>query len=260
MKSSTPTNKKRNTGTKKTVPAKTSKGKTVYIAIAIFFLVFLAAGYVFLREPENQAPADLMKKTEEPSRSDVTTGPVAVLDNRIAVTNATLQAEVVDNKDILKVVVRKTTGESDKEIVYRYEWTINGKPAGNGSDSLSGFKRGDNVTVMITPFDGEAAGKPRKLIVDIQNTTPKVHESREPKYDGKLFTMQINASDPDGDVLSYELLKGPKGMTIDKKSGMINWPVQENGGGEYPVTAKITDGHGGETTYQLTATIPKASP
>ncbi len=158
------------------------------------------------------------------------------------------------------MVVRKTTGESDKEIVYRYEWTINGKPAGNGSDSLSGFKRGDNVAVTITPFDGEVAGKPRNLIVDIQNTTPKVHKSKEPKYDGKIFTMQINASDPDGDALSYELLNGPKSMTIDKKSGTVSWPVQENNGGEYPVTVKITDGHGGEITYQLTATIPKASP
>ena len=173
---------------------------------------------------------------------------------------AKLQLESIDNKDIVKVIVEKTAGENNKEIIYKYEWSINGQPAGNGSDSFSGFKRGDKVAVKITPFDGEKPGESRTLVLDVQNTTPKVSESKEPKYDGKTFTAQISASDPDGDTLSYELLNGPEGMTIDNKSGMVNWPLKENNGGDYPVKVKITDGHGGETTYELTATIPKEPP
>ncbi|MBA4390026.1 MAG: hypothetical protein C0399_03715, partial [Syntrophus sp. (in: bacteria)] len=129
-----------------------------------------------------------------------------------------------------------------------------------GSDSISGFKRGDKIAVKITPFDGEKRGKPRTLTVDVQNTTPKVSESKEPKYDGKMFTVQINASDPDGDPLSYELLSGPQGMTIDNKSGMVNWSVKDNDAGDHTVKVKISDGHRGEVMYQLTATIPKDIP
>jgi len=49
-------------------------------------------------------------------------------------------------------------------------------------------------------------------------------------------------------------------MTIDKKNGIVTWPVQGNGSGEYPLSVKITDGHGGEITYQMTVTIPKELP
>ncbi len=95
--------------------------------------------------------------------------------------------------------MKRPQGEDNREIIYKYEWSINGQPAGGGSDSMSGFKRGDKIAVKITPFDGEKPGKPRTLTLDVQNTTPKVSESKEPKYDGKIFTAQINASDPDGD-------------------------------------------------------------
>ena len=166
----------------------------------------------------------------------------------------------MDNKDIVRVLIEKSTGTSGESITHTYEWSINGQPAGSGSDSISGFKRGDKVAVKITPFDGEKPGKARTLTLDVQNTTPKVSESKEPKYDGKTFTAQVNASDPDGDTLSYELLSGPEGMTIDNKSGMVNWPLKEDKSGDYPVKVKITDGHGGEITYQLTATIPKEPP
>ncbi len=254
-------NKRQNTtGRKKTVK-KPEKNKILILAVAIvtIFIIVLITGYIFFKGPSDLT-TDNSKKGEEPFYADGQVIPVPDRGFQAAVEKAKLQLESVDNRDMMKVIVEKTTDANNKEIMYTYEWSITGQPAGNGSDSISGFKRGDKVSVKITPFDEEKTGQPRTLVLDVQNTTPKVSPVKEPKYDGKIFTAQINASDPDGDTLAYELLSGPEGMVIDKKSGTIHWIIKEDKEGDYPVKTKISDGHGGETTYELTATIPKELP
>ncbi len=261
MKSSMPT-KRQNTAVRKKAAKKPEKNKTLFLAVAIVVvcIIFLITGYFFFRGLSDSTTDSPLKKDETPSGAGGPVAPVADEGFQAALEKAKLQLESIDNKDVLKVIVLKTKGTDNKEITYKYEWSINGQPAGNGSDSLSGFKRGDKVAVKVTPFDGETPGQSRTLALGVQNTTPKVSQGKEPTYDGKIFTAQINVSDPDGDTLSYELLSGPEGMVIDKKSGMIHWAVKEGKEGDYPVKTKISDGHGGETTYELTVTIPKELP
>jgi hypothetical protein len=179
---------------------------------------------------------------------------------QIKITKAVFNPEYINGKDMLKVVAEAKGPTGSEEIRMRYEWKINSQNAGNGGDNISGFKRGDKISVTITPYTENQTGHPVTLNLQIANTTPGVFGGKELTNDGKTFSYQINAQDPDGDALSYELLSGPEGMTIDKKSGLLNWPLRENNGGEHPVKVKIIDGQGGEITYQLTATIPKQSP
>jgi hypothetical protein len=252
--------KKQKLSTNRKFRKKTARNKIILISIAILAFVMLVTGYYFFKRPSGILTDGSSEKTERPSHNrDNPAIPAEIENFQGAIAKAKLKLEAVDNKDILKVIIEKAGEAKNGEISYKYEWTINGQPAGSGGDSVSGFKRGDKVAVKITPFEGEKTGSSRVLTVDVQNTPPKVSESREPKYEGKTFTAQINGADTDGDTLSYELLKGPEGMKIDKKSGMVSWPLKDNDAGDYPVSVKITDGHGGETTYQLTATIPKES-
>ena len=60
------------------------------------------------------------------------------------------------------------------------------------------------------------------------------------------YTYQIQASDPDGDVLSYQLLTGANGMTIDATTGLLSWghPVA----GNYQVVVAVKDAAGGVAT------------
>jgi hypothetical protein len=252
--------KKQNTKVNRKIRKSAIDKRTILSICAAAFLVVIIVLYIVFKGPTEVVTNGSLKKAEEPYSPDKPAVSITTEGFQGAVAKAKLKMEAVDNKDIVKVIVEKIDGANNKEINYTYEWSINGLPVGSGSDSVSGFKRGDKVVVKITPFDGEKPGSSRTLILDVQNATPKVSESKEPKYDGKTFTAQVNASDPDGDTLSYELLSGPEGMTIDKKSGVVNWTLKENKDGDYPVKVKITDGHGGEITYQLTATIPKEPP
>jgi hypothetical protein len=237
--------------------------RAIYITSAVILIVAAIAALAYFllhQEPDISDPS----RTDVSQNSSQTPGTSAQsIDSdkgQIRIIKAVFSPEYLNGKDVLKVVAEAKGPKGSEEIQMKYEWKINSQDAGNGGDNISGFKRGDKISVKITPYIENQAGYPVTLSLQIANTTPGVFGGKELTNDGKAFTYQINAQDPDGDALSYELLSGPEGMTIDKKSGLVNWPVKENSGGEYPVKVRIIDGQGGEITYQLTATIPKQPP
>ncbi|MBA7542533.1 hypothetical protein ES705_34856 [subsurface metagenome] len=57
---------------------------------------------------------------------------------------------------------------------------------------------------------------------------------------GVLYTYDVEATDPDGDKLTYSLTVMPSGMIITPATGLIVWtPPAE---GDYDVTVKVSDG------------------
>ena len=204
------------------------------ILVSIVILCVLGVSlYVLVSKPltERLVPKGVMgRKTDDEESSAL---PVKG-DVQFAITKARLQLESVDNRDVVKVIVEKVSGRDVEGVTYKYEWLNNGQPAGDG-DSISGFKRGDRIAVKITPFDGDKPGQPRTLSMEIQNSTPKVSEGKQLKYDGKTFSYQVNASDPDGDPLAYALVESPKDMSIDTKTGTINWQMKEGDYGLHTV-------------------------
>jgi len=164
------------------------------------------------------------------------------------VKNAKLILESMNGQDIMKVSIQEKTPEG---ITWVYEWTKNNEPFGKG-DSVNGFKRGDNIAVKITPFDGENYGVAKVLTTEIKNTVPRVIEGQTATLEGKNLTYQLKAIDPDGDTLSYSLVEGPPGVTVDQKSGLITWSNVPEDQQKMDIKVKINDGHNGEIIYQST--------
>jgi len=57
-----------------------------------------------------------------------------------------------------------------------------------------------------------------------------------------LYLYQVEASDPDGDVLSYFLDLYPEGMNISSENGLISWLPTNNQVGIHRVVVEISDG------------------
>ena len=70
---------------------------------------------------------------------------------------------------------------------------------------------------------------------------------------GSAYQYQVEASDPDGQTLRYQLLESPQGMTIDAASGLLSWTTPVNG--NYQVVLAVFDSEGLGVTqgYTLTA-------
>ncbi|MCL5024095.1 MAG: Ig domain-containing protein [Nitrospirae bacterium] len=174
-------------------------------------------------------------------------GPVVVFGGKPRVVRkAKLQFQNVKGEDVLKVVAEGGSTEGDG--AFKYEWTINGEPTGEG-DSVSGFKRGDKISVKITPFDEKELGPSKTLTTTVTNTPPKIIEHREQHFEGQVWSFQIKASDRDGDALTYALKGAPAGMAVDPATGLIRWNVPGKFEGKAPVTVSVSDGHGGQAEY-----------
>jgi hypothetical protein len=179
------------------------------------------------------------------------------VNNPPVVDRARLELETVGTTDILKVNALGSDKDGD-EVTLEFEWVKNGEPLGSG-DTIQEFKRGDIVSVKITPFDGKSYGRVKTLTTEISNCPPKITEHREVTFDGKLYSCQIRAVDPDEDPLTYSLKSAPSGMTIDPSTGLIQWNVPPDFQGEASIIVSVTDGHGGETTQNLTFEISPES-
>ncbi len=188
-----------------------------------------------------------------PIEKEVENGPEALSKNAPKVDKARFLIELVNGTDRLKVVAEGSDKNGNK-VSLRFQWTKNGEPAGEG-DTISGFKRGDKVSVMITPFDDRGNGLARSLTTEIKNTPPSIVEHQETNFDGKVWSYQVKATDADGDPLTYSLKSAPPGMTIDPSTGLIKWNVPPDFMGKASFAVSVADGHGGEASQDLALDI-----
>lgn len=161
-----------------------------------------------------------------------------------------LMPEVFMPEDRFYIDAEATDPDEDP-VTILYEWTINDEPAGKEKTIQGVVRRGDRISVKITPFDGEDYGAPVILRREIANIPPMIVDCKDRYFDGKLFTCQILASDLDGDPLTYSLKTAPTDMIIDPERGLIKWNVPNDFKGKVPVTIVVSDGHGGEVVQNF---------
>lgn len=140
-------------------------------------------------------------------------------------------------------------------VTFEYQWERNGQPAGTGSRMEETLQRGDAISVKITPFDGEDRGPSLVVQRKVENYPPSFKGASGGRMADGVYTCRVEATDGDGDPLTYALVNGPPGMTIDPDTGAIRWAVPDGLTGKEPFTVSVTDGHGGKATYPMFLTI-----
>jgi hypothetical protein len=170
-----------------------------------------------------------------------------------AITKAKILPAISRTGDILKVDAT-IIDRDDDEVSLIYEWYKNGEPSGKEGSYEGPFKRGDKISVRLTPFDGEDHGRPITISTEIFNSPPIVLQGGTERFQNNIYYYQLKAIEPDGDTLIYSLKQAPEGMTIDK-AGLITWKVTDEVAKRHPVTVLITDGHGGEIQYNFDVVI-----
>jgi uncharacterized protein YjdB len=110
---------------------------------------------------------------------------------------------------------------------------INWTPASIGYyDVTVEVSDGDLIdTQSFTINVGQAPVNQPPTITSTSITTATVNQA---------YYYNVNATDPDGDTLTYSLTTKPAGMTIKSWNGKINWTP--NALGDYDVTVKVSDG------------------
>jgi len=99
------------------------------------------------------------------------------------------------------------------------------------------------------PYDPACLGNRRPRIVSLPASyTPE-----------QRYTYDIKAVDPDGDWLTYTLLRGPQGMTVDPSSGALTWSGAEQHG-PVPVIIEVRDESGAADIQAFELNGPTSPP
>lgn len=126
------------------------------------------------------------------------------------ITSARIAAHALTRNDT--VTPEFTTEDPDGDRVsVRYQWLVNDVPLDGqtaASLSLGGLRRGDRVSLELTPTDARGAvGRPyRTEPVEVANTPPVVTRvAIEPAAarPGDVLRAVVESSDPDGDPVKY---------------------------------------------------------
>ncbi|MFY9222374.1 MAG: putative Ig domain-containing protein [Blastocatellia bacterium] len=111
-------------------------------------------------------------------------------------------------------------------VQYRYHWYVNDKLVdGNSGETLDGklFRSGDTIYAIVIPFDASEGSARISKPVRVANRTPKISSMPPTEINGDQYIYQVSAKDPDEDLLRFQLVEGPPGMTLDPASGLLTW-------------------------------------
>ena len=145
-------------------------------------------------------------------------------------------------------------------ILYRLE----SGPSGMSIDSVSGEVRWTPLadqagtrtfTVRATDLRGASVTATYSTTL-AANRAPVVESTpvREVMA-GQAYAYDVQATDPDGDLLSYLLVSPPEGMSIDANNGMIRWEPDAVQAGNASVSVRVIDANGGEATQSWTIAV-----
>jgi len=208
----------------------------------------------------NFKKGDLIRAKVTPSNgktdgSPVSSPPVKILNSPPVIQEVWIEPKVARVTDPLKAVAKGSDPDGDS-INYVYKWEKNGVVlSGENTDTLepNRFKKRDSITVTVTPTDGEASGKPKKSeAVIILNSPPTITSSPPTTPEGRIYTYRVTANDPDNDPIVFSLKTAPKGMEIDKETGLIRWRIEKPDQGPQLIEIEASDPEGAKCFQRFT--------
>lgn len=171
-----------------------------------------------------------------------------------AVTIEPKEAKVGD-----RLVATVDGGDIDGDDVrYTYRWSHNNRLVAEGEQGTldtTGFSRGDVIAVSVTPHDRGSHGKEQlSELLTLANSPPKFTSSAPGVVTQGQFSYVASAMDPENDPLTFVLESAPSGMTIDEKSGRIQWQVPAASAGAHRVKVLVKDDHQGWASQEFDLT------
>ncbi len=99
------------------------------------------------------------------------------------------------------------------------------------------------VEVAVTVTDLAGDSDTQTFTLNTRNNAPPIITS-QPQNEvtqGATYLYNIEASDPDGDSVTYSLASAPQGMMLNSSTGALSWPTTSVELGEYAVKINATD-------------------
>jgi hypothetical protein len=211
----------------------------------------------------NLKKGDLIRVRVAPSDGKVSgtpflSAPVRILNSPPVIEEVWIEPKVAYVTDRLKTHLKGFDPDGDF-IYFSYRWEKNGVILDEERDEFlerGRLKKGDSIVVIVTPDDREISGTPKKsepLI--ISNSPPLILSSPPTSIEKTTYIYQVRVNDPDNDPFTFTLKSGPKGMEMDKNTGLIKWEIRKKDIGTHSIEIEVSDDAGAKSTQRYTLTI-----
>lgn len=144
------------------------------------------------------------------------------------------------------------------QVDFVYQWIANGEPIIGEEEQFlanSHVKRGDQVQVAVTPYDGEEFGMTlRSAPIVVGNSSPEIVSDPPAHLEDGTFRYAVQTVDVDGDPVKFSLEgETPAGLEIDPATGLIQWkPVVPKSEVTYIFQVVAEDPEGAKSIQQIT--------
>ncbi|BFU94454.1 MAG: conserved protein of unknown function [Nitrospira sp.] len=209
--------------------------------------------------PERLKRGDRVSVEVTPHDGKVAGAPFRSSEVLVGNTPPMIQAVTLEPKepkagDIIKAELEGGDIDGDS-VQYSYTWRRNDQVVLLGEHNTldsAGFSRGETVSVVVTPHDQAGTGKEaHSEPVTISNRPPKFASFEPPVVaDGRL-EYQVSANDPENDPITFSLESGPPGMTINERTGQLQWSIPPSAQGVFRVKIIARDDHRGWTSQEF---------
>ena len=184
--------------------------------------------------------------------------PLQILNSPPIIQEIWIEPKVAYVTDRLKAYAKSF--DSDGDFIYlTYQWEKNGVVLNEERGEFlerGQFKKGDSIAVIVTPDDRETLGTPKKSEPHIiSNSPPLIVSSPPPSVEKSTYIYQVEANDPDNDPITFTLKSGPKGMEMDKNTGLIRWEIRREDKGKHSVEIEVSDSEGARSIQRYTLTV-----
>lgn len=194
-----------------------------------------------------------------------------------------------------KVYNNLATENGQDYSVVEGEWTATGQNVSSDGSSPDeayrnrdvAFVEAENRNYALAPWDDEAAGQGLDLsdiefypfaddirrqertspwdigahtVGEVSNWPPFIDSSAVVTAEEEQnYQYAVEASDKDGDTLTYELSESPNGMTINSSTGLIKWQPSSEQVGSFTVLVEVADGRGGIAQQEFVLVVSPAN-
>ena len=147
-----------------------------------------------------------------------------------------------------------------------HQWLWNTSSVPNGTYRIIVSARDDNPSIPLVVNATSDYFVINHYIPPFPNHPPRITSIPPSEIRvGDLLQYDLNASDEDGDNLSFSLISGPQNMYLDIETGILRWTPGTVDVGNHTITVIVVDGRGGmdEQTFilkVLEASKPPPSP
>lgn len=135
----------------------------------------------------------------------------------------------------------------------------------DGAQRSHTYQTDGSFTATLTVRDSKGATASASVPVTVAaapaNNSPTINTTPDTEADeGQPYVYDVDATDADGDALTYSLTQAPPGMAIDPVTGAISWTPAALHVPAVDVTLSVSDTRGGSAAQSFTIAVSAAPP